>query len=192
MSQKQRGFTLIELMVTLALLAIIAGLAAPSFEALMRNSRATSVTNELVGALQFARSQAIHRNAPVRMCPANSGLQSCAGSTDFSNGWIVANRTITDTANDIYRQFAPSTRLTSSTITSSFQWVEFQPRGGIRANVSADPQGSNPACTDSTLRPGFRFAIDICDGCSASDKARYLRYVTVTPSGSVITQRCQK
>jgi type IV fimbrial biogenesis protein FimT len=86
-SIRNRGFTLIEMMVTLALLAILIALVTPSFRGLLADNRATAQANALVGSLMLARSEAIKRNAPVVMCRSNDGA-SCAGS-DWEDGWIL-------------------------------------------------------------------------------------------------------
>ncbi|MDD2761113.1 MAG: GspH/FimT family pseudopilin [Methylomonas sp.] len=60
-----RGVTLIELMVTVALAAIVTGLAVPSFERTIRSNRLTGYANEWVASLNFARSEAVKRGVPV-------------------------------------------------------------------------------------------------------------------------------
>jgi type IV fimbrial biogenesis protein FimT len=60
-----RGFTLLELMVTIAVVAIMATIAVPSFRDLIQNNRVTTQTNELVTALNFARTEAVKRGRAV-------------------------------------------------------------------------------------------------------------------------------
>ena len=60
-----RGFTLLELMVTVAVAAILATVAVPGFRDLIQNNRVTTQTNELVTALNFARTEAVKRGRPV-------------------------------------------------------------------------------------------------------------------------------
>lgn len=81
------GFTLIEVMVTIALLAILIAAVAPSFRGLLLDNQAATQTNAVVTSLMFARSEAIKRNAPVVMCRSNTGT-SCAGS-NWADGWIL-------------------------------------------------------------------------------------------------------
>lgn len=86
MYRYQSGFTIIELMVTLAVAAIVIGVAVPSFNTQIRNSRATGLAEQLVTTINFARSEAVKRGARVSVCASNDGLQ-CAGS--WNDGWIV-------------------------------------------------------------------------------------------------------
>lgn len=68
-----RGFTLVELMVTLAVAAILITIAVPSFSTIIANNRLNTAANELVGAISTARMQAIQLNAGAQFC---SNLQA--------------------------------------------------------------------------------------------------------------------
>lgn len=78
--KKANGFTLIEMMITIAILAIILSIAVPSFVTFTRNNRVTSQTNELVSAFNYARSEATRRGARVSL--------SAIGA-NFNGGWCV-------------------------------------------------------------------------------------------------------
>lgn len=85
-----RGFTLIELIVTISVLAILATLAAPSMEAIINGNRLRASANETVATLQAARLQAIRANRRMVACMSpdpNADVPDCsaAGAT----GWVV-------------------------------------------------------------------------------------------------------
>jgi len=85
-----KGFTLIELMVTLTVAAIILTIAIPSFRNVILNNRLVTQANELITGINLTRSEAIKRGRSVTICAANAGLTDCAASTDWAtNGWIV-------------------------------------------------------------------------------------------------------
>jgi type IV fimbrial biogenesis protein FimT len=82
LSERTRGFTIIELMITLAIAAILITLAAPSFKSFILDQRVRTASFEVLSTLNFARSEAIKRNANVTVTPAAGG---------WSNGWTVAD-----------------------------------------------------------------------------------------------------
>jgi len=83
------GFTLIELMVAVAVLAITLAIGVPSFRETILNNRMTTQINELVADLGFARSEAIKRGVPVTLCRRNSDGDDCDSSAAWTNGWVV-------------------------------------------------------------------------------------------------------
>jgi len=89
---KTKGFTLIELMITLSILAIVMALAFPSFSSLLIKQKIKSKRDELMSAFQYARTEAVTQNRSVSICPSANPWDSsptCSGSTDWSTGWIV-------------------------------------------------------------------------------------------------------
>ena len=88
MTTKHTGFTLIELMVTIAVLAILMTIAIPSFQNMVLNNRIVAQANQLITALNYARSEAVKRAAPATVCSTNGGT-ACAGSMNWSTGWLV-------------------------------------------------------------------------------------------------------
>ncbi|MBV6423727.1 MAG: hypothetical protein NAOJABEB_01534 [Steroidobacteraceae bacterium] len=90
MNKRMAGFTLMELMITLAVAAVILSIGAPSFTEFRRNNRLTGVGNELLGAMQTARTEAIKRQVPVAVCPSNNpGDAGATCSAGAFTGWIV-------------------------------------------------------------------------------------------------------
>lgn len=82
-----RGFSLIELMVTIAVLAILVAIGFPSFHSSLQSNRVTTANNELVAALSLSRSEAIRNARGSGICPSKGG-EECDGD-DWSDGWIV-------------------------------------------------------------------------------------------------------
>ena len=84
---KNKGLTMIELMITLALAGILIASAAPSFRTSIQNNRMVTQINELQTSLNLARSEAIKRNDNVTVCQSDDGA-SCTGG-DWEDGWII-------------------------------------------------------------------------------------------------------
>ena len=92
-----RGFSLIELLVTITIASIIAGLAAPSFSKMMNANRIQTSASALQGDMMFARAEAAKRGTSVSLCPS-ADQQTCITSTSWQSGWIVfADPTVSGT-----------------------------------------------------------------------------------------------
>jgi type IV fimbrial biogenesis protein FimT len=92
----QRGFTIIELMITLVVISLLAGVGIPGFRNFILNSRITTQSNDLVGELAIARSEAIKRNTTVVLCRSanpTATTPTCStgstGSKTWESGWLV-------------------------------------------------------------------------------------------------------
>jgi type IV fimbrial biogenesis protein FimT len=85
MQSATRGFTLLELMITLTVFAIIAVVAIPNFQNYMLQNRVKTGAQELFTSLLYARSEAVKRDAPVYVIPADPDA--------WHEGWIVTNET---------------------------------------------------------------------------------------------------
>lgn len=92
----QAGFSLIELMVTLSVAAILLTLGVPSMVDLIRDARLATQSDLLVSTLNLARTEAVRTRSNVKVCPSltpnSDALTTClAGATAWSNGWITVN-----------------------------------------------------------------------------------------------------
>ncbi|HEL4110748.1 TPA: Tfp pilus assembly protein FimT/FimU [Stenotrophomonas maltophilia] len=100
--RRPNGFTLVELMVTLIVLAVLATIAFPSFQSTIRSNRVVSAHNELIGLLNLARSDAIRNNRGGGVCGSSDGTRcdgkwdkgmmafsDTSGNGDFDNGETV-------------------------------------------------------------------------------------------------------
>jgi type IV fimbrial biogenesis protein FimT len=108
-----RGFTIIELMITILILGLLMALAVPSFTETIRANRLIAETNEVVGGINYARSEALKRASTVSIC-ARSTDTACGASatTNWSSGWLIfvdANANgVFNSANDRIIQMHPA------------------------------------------------------------------------------------
>ncbi len=83
-----RGYTLLEMLVTMAIAAILLTIGVPSFQYVTNANRVSAEVNGLLGDLQYARAEAIKEGQTVTVCTSNDGA-SCAASSSWQGGWIV-------------------------------------------------------------------------------------------------------
>lgn len=81
------GFTLYELLMTLALVAVVVAVGLPSFGSLLANSRLRAESNALFDSIYLARKESVVRRRAVTLCPSLDGL-NCDTANDWSAGWI--------------------------------------------------------------------------------------------------------
>ena len=89
--KKKSGFTLIELMVTVAIVSIVVAFGIPAMTEFSKNDRLTTNINTLIGHLSYARSEAVKRSVQVTLCVSNNSgdpAPSCTGG-NWEDGWIV-------------------------------------------------------------------------------------------------------
>ncbi|WP_444906467.1 GspH/FimT family pseudopilin [Microbulbifer sp. SSSA008] len=85
---RQGGFTLIEMMVSLVVLALLVGIAVPSFTDMINNNRSVALAEDFAGALNYTRAEAIRRGGRVSICASTDGA-SCGAADTWDQGWIV-------------------------------------------------------------------------------------------------------
>lgn len=99
--QIQAGFTMMELMVVVAIAGILASLAAPTFTGFINSTKQSSITSQIYGDLNRARSEAIKRNSRVLFCKRDSNGTGCVNGTQYhTSGWLVCYDTNNDDACD--------------------------------------------------------------------------------------------
>jgi type IV fimbrial biogenesis protein FimT len=133
-TRRQRGFTIIEAMVVVAILAIVAAFAAPAMNQLIRTQKVRSIAYDLFADLTYARSEAIARGH-------NVGIASADGSNDWGvKGWFVRDLVSGDTL----RQQGP--RATGVKFTADSTGLVFQPTGRLvgAASFTVQPAESAP------------------------------------------------
>jgi type IV fimbrial biogenesis protein FimT len=148
----ESGFTVIELVMTVAILTVLLTIAAPSLSALVREQRIKSATFDLYASLIFARSEAIKRNRFVAICAMNADGSGCQNSSDWARGWIVfededGNGFPAAVADILKRQDA----IADLSVTGTASNVTYQRDGRLRADV-ADFVVSSPVDSSVAMR----------------------------------------
>ena len=139
--EKFKGFTLIELMVAISILAIILVVGVPSFQTSIQNNRVITNANEVISAVIIARNEAIKRGVNVR-------IRSISGNANWTTGWSV----VTDSNNDgafsatpdcignndceVHRRPGLNGGVGLNSVINNVTFFEFDPRGRLRTVVS--------------------------------------------------------
>lgn len=84
---KLKGFTMVELMIVIAIVSILAAFAGPSFTTMINNNRITTQTNQFILALQIARSEAVKRGRSISV----KAIDSTTASNEWGPGWQVVD-----------------------------------------------------------------------------------------------------
>ena len=174
---RQHAFSLIELMVTLAVLGISLMIAVPSFVKMTNSNRAATETNSLVGALTRARNAAHTRGATITVCTSNNGT-TCSTGIGWTHGWIVFINSDNDspaqvdageTILRVYGAISPGNTISASAALADS--ITFNSSGFSTSQgefVLCDDSGSTSARAISVTRVG-RFSLTTGGGtCTAS------------------------
>ena len=156
-----KGFTLIELIVTVAILAILVAVAVPSFSSIIENNKMVSARDSLINAFQYARTEAVTRNSSISICPSSNST-SCVATTNWSNGWIVFEDSAsgsTPTVGSILRVYDGLTGFTANFIpngsSATDDFFRYEPTGMLDTEVD---YGQIDFCDpDSVAKPKVVF-----------------------------------
>lgn len=144
------GFTLIELMVTITILAILTAVAIPSFNSTLINYRLTSISNSFVASAQLARSEAIKRNSRVTLCKSANGAD-CTTAGGWQQGWILFH----DIDNNAVKGPTEAIIHTEVALPANFSmtfvdnYISFTATGGTELTTGAFQAGTVKLCSQS-------------------------------------------
>jgi type IV fimbrial biogenesis protein FimT len=192
----QKGFNIMELMVTLAVGSILLSIGVPAFKDFMDNNRMAAAANELNISLHMARTEAVKRRANVSICPSsnwNSPTAACNVGGDLDDGWLVfvdsippaAPNLSTDGAANIIFAHGPLppkigvTSADASDVIAGSTFVSFSPSGFPLAQVGGNNGALNFQFCDD------RGDFDIGGGIAAG------RWIQLTPTGRPQLHRTQ-
>jgi type IV fimbrial biogenesis protein FimT len=183
--RKTGGFTLIELMVVIAIAAILTSLAAPSFTRLIQSTSLSSDVNTFLADMRFARNEAVRRGTLIVMCSSQNPeatTPTCAtsGASEWNTGWIIFedrnNNSIHAADEPLLKQQGPlpSTFSITSSSTAKFRFVATGRSRGLgsaemmtfNANSSNDNATKRVVCINMSGRA--RIAGDGSATCAAN------------------------
>jgi len=154
---RNAGFTLYELLVIVTVAGILATFAVPGYQNVMSNSRTVAHTNDIITALNLARSEATRRRFPIDVC-ASADDATCSGSNDWSTGWIVRTQ-----AGQVLQTWPG--RSGGGVLNANVSNIQFQATGGLLAGVNPQLALQLPHCKDTgrrniTISPAGRIAVN--------------------------------
>lgn len=147
------GFTLVELMMVIVVLAVLQTLAAPAFSAMVNSVRLTTVVNSLFSSLILARSEAIKRNSRAVVCKSATG-SSCTTTGGWEQGWIVFHDANNNAALDVGEALLSREQALPNLIRLAgngpvFNYVSYTPLGSANYTSGAFQAGTLTVCAQS-------------------------------------------
>jgi type IV fimbrial biogenesis protein FimT len=163
-----RGMTMIELLITVVVMAILMAIAVPSFRNASLGSQLSAAANNLLASVQLARSEAIKRNTEMTLCASADG-EACAVSGGWEQGWIVTMDPLVPTSVLQYQQGLPDKYLVSQA--GGTAQIKFQPIGvGATAAIFTvcrdNPDGSQERVLTVSATGSARVTVTNTGSCS--------------------------
>ncbi|MCE3000275.1 MAG: GspH/FimT family pseudopilin [Betaproteobacteria bacterium] len=173
------GFTVIELVVTLALFGVLLALGIPAFTTFIQNTQIKNAADNVLNGLTIARAEAIHRNAPVRFQLVSNMTATCEISST-SASWIVS---LDDAAGQC--EIAPS-ETTAPRIIQKYAQQESSPRVTINATGGGMVifTGLGRVSGAGTTQIDFAHANSVCEHVNAAGTSRCLRLLIGSGGGT--------
>lgn len=154
----RRGFTLVELLVGLAVGAILLAIAFPGYAFLVNTTRLAAVTNDLVSAIQLARSEAVKRGTRVTVCKTDNAMAAmpvCNTAASWQQGWLVfvdgGVRGVVDTGDILLRQQDRDPTAVTITASNFSTYISYKP-SGISQGPNNFPNGKLFVCVAGEQR----------------------------------------
>jgi type IV fimbrial biogenesis protein FimT len=146
---RDSGYTLVELLVALAVAAVLVTVAVPGFAGLLAEQRVITTTNRFISALHLARTEAVRRGGRVTLCASADGL-ACGSSAGYGGGWLVVDgpapgQPLTS-ATEVLRVFGPTGGVSVEGNGSMAAYVSFLPSGETRQLGGALQMGTVTVC----------------------------------------------
>lgn len=144
--KREGGFTLIELIITLVIAGVLVAIGVPNLAEFLKNSTRTTRLNDIVTALNYARSESVKRNTEIRVC-STTDFATCAASTSFTSGYMVLDISQSAVLRVFQTDISGDTTIIASTTQFDYQGDGF-PATGSPATATftyCDDRGASDA-----------------------------------------------